>query len=128
MAGYITDVEKKTLDNNYFRKVLFTGPQSQLVVMSIEPGEEIGTETHDGVDQFIRIEAGRGKAVLNGKTHELHDGSAVVIPAGTEHNIINVSDTEPLKLYSIYSPPEHPDGTVHKDKAEADEYEKQQKH
>lgn len=125
MAGYITDVEKKTLENTNFREVLFTGPHSQLVVMSLEPGEEIGMETHDGIDQFIRVEAGRGKSVLNGKEHELHDGSAVVIPSGTEHNIINVSDTEPLKLYSIYSPPEHPDGTINKDKAAALEYEKE---
>jgi mannose-6-phosphate isomerase-like protein (cupin superfamily) len=93
--------------------------------MTLQPGEEIGTETHDGIDQFIRVEAGHAKSVLNGEEHELHDGSAVVIPSGTEHNIINVSDKAPLKLYSIYSPPEHPDGTVHKNKAEADEYERE---
>lgn len=124
MAGYLTDIEKKTLENTNFREVLFTGPHSQLVVMSLEPGDEIGTETHDGIDQFIRVEAGKGKSILNGEEHELHDGSAVVIPSGTEHNIINVSDTEALKLYSIYSPPEHPDGTINKDKAAAIEYEK----
>ena len=125
MAGYLTDIDKKTLENTNFRKVLFTGSHSQLVVMSLEPGDEIGMETHDGIDQFIRVEAGRGKSVLNGEEHELHDGSAVVIPSGTEHNIINVSDIEPLKLYSIYSPPEHPDGTINKDKAAALEYEKE---
>jgi len=125
MAGYITDIEKKTLENHYFREVLFTGPHSQLVVMSLAPGEEIGSETHDGIDQFIRVEAGQGKSVLNGEEHDLHDGSAIVIPSGTEHNIINVSETAELKLYTVYSPPEHPDGTIHKNKAEAEEYEKE---
>jgi len=124
MAGYVTDVERRTLDNEYFRDVLFTGPHSQLVVMSRRPGEEIGMETHDDVDQFIRFEAGQGKVVLNGKEHAVEDGSAVVIPAGTEHNVLNTSKSEALKLYSIYTPPEHPDGTVHKTKAEAVEYEK----
>lgn len=124
MAGFHTNIEKKTLSNGYFREVLFTGPHSQLVVMSLKPGEDIGMETHGDVDQFIRVEAGSGKAVLNGKEHILEDGSAVVIPAGVEHNVVNTSGTEPLKLYSIYSPPEHPHGTVHRDKAEAEEYEK----
>jgi mannose-6-phosphate isomerase-like protein (cupin superfamily) len=124
MAGFITNIEKKSLDNAYFREVLFTGPNSQLVVMSLKPGEDIGMETHGDVDQFIRVEAGSGKAILNGAEHSLSDGSAVVIPAGVEHNIVNSSKTEPLKLYSIYSPPEHPHGTIHKNKAEAEEYEK----
>jgi mannose-6-phosphate isomerase-like protein (cupin superfamily) len=124
MAGYVTDIERRTLENAYFRDVLFTGPHSQLVVMSLRPGEEIGMETHDDVDQFIRFEAGQGKVVLNGKEHAVEDGSAVVIPAGTEHNVVNTSKSEALKLYSIYTPPEHPDGTVHKTKAEAVEYEK----
>jgi len=124
MAGYHTDIEKKSLDNNYFREVLFTGPNSQLVVMALKPGEDIGMETHDDVDQFIRVEAGQGKAVLDGKEYPLQDGSAVVIPAGTEHNVVNTSSADPLKLYTIYTPPEHPDGTVHKTKAEAEEYEK----
>jgi len=125
MTGYISDIERKTLENSNFREVLFTGPHSQLVVMSIEPGDEIGLETHDGIDQFIRVEAGQGRAVLNGEEHDLADGSAVVIPSGTEHNIINISESESLKLYSVYSPPEHPDGTINKDKAEALEYEKE---
>ncbi len=125
MAGYLTNIEKKSLENEYFREVLFTGPHSQLVVMSIAPGEDIGMETHGDVDQFIRIEAGAGKAILNGKEHNLEDGSAVVIPAGTQHNIVNSSRSEPLKLYTIYSPPEHPHGTVHKNKAEAIAYEKE---
>jgi mannose-6-phosphate isomerase-like protein (cupin superfamily) len=120
MSGYFTDIEKKTLENNYFREVLFTGPFSQLVVMALQAGEEIGTETHDDVDQFIRVEAGHGKAILDGEEIELADGTAVVIPAGTEHNVVNISTTEALKLYTIYSPAEHPDGTVHKTKAEAD--------
>ena len=128
MAGYVTDIEKKTLQNEYFRQVLFTGPYSQLVVMAIAPGDDIGMETHDDVDQFIRVEAGAGKAVLNGEEHTLEDGSAVVIPAGTQHNIVNTSPSEPLKLYTIYTPPEHPDGTVHKNKAEAIAYEREHHH
>jgi len=124
MAGYVTDIERQTLENEYFREVLFTGPHSQLVVMSLRPGEEIGMETHADVDQFIRFEAGKGKVVLNGREQAVEDGSAVVIPAGTEHNVVNTSASEALKLYSIYTPPEHPDGTVHKTKAEAEEYER----
>lgn len=125
MPGYIVNIEKKSIANSYFREVLFTGPRSQLVVMSLAPGEDIGMETHDDTDQFIRVEAGKGKAVLDGSDYPLEDGSAVVIPAGTRHNIVNTSKTEPLKLYSIYSPPEHPDKTVHKNKAEAEAYEKE---
>lgn len=128
MAGYHTDIEKKTLANDYFREVLFTGPLSQLVVMALKPGEEIGLETHAKTDQFIRIEGGEGKAVLDGEEYDLKDGSAVVIPAGTEHNVINTSSTKALKLYSIYTPPEHPDGTIHKTKAEAEAYEREHHH
>lgn len=128
MAGYLINIEEKSLENDYFREVLFTAPHSQLVVMSLQPGEEIGLETHDDRDQFIRIEAGTGKAILNGEENELADGSAVVIPAGTEHNIINTSKVDALKLYTIYSPPEHPDGTIHKNKAEAEAYEKEHPH
>jgi mannose-6-phosphate isomerase-like protein (cupin superfamily) len=124
MAGYVTDIEQKTLGNRCFREVLFTGPHAQLVVMSLEPGEDIGLETHDHVDQFIRIEAGVGTAILDGQEHPLVDGAAVVIPAGTRHNIVNSSRVEPLKLYTLYSPPEHPPGTIHKTKAEAVEHEK----
>jgi len=126
MAGYLTNIEKKSLENEYFREVLFTGPHSQLVVMSLAPGEEIGLETHDDVDQFIRVEGGQGKAILNGEEHALEDGSAVVIPAGTRHNIVNTSVAESLKLYTIYSPPEHPQSTIHKSKAEALAYEREQ--
>lgn len=128
MAGYVTNIETKSLENGYFREVLFTGPYSQLVVMSLQPGEDIGMETHDDVDQFIRVEEGHGKAILDGEEHELEDGSAVVVPAGTRHNIVNSSRSEPLKLYTVYTPPEHPDGTVHRDKAEAVAYEKTHHH
>jgi mannose-6-phosphate isomerase-like protein (cupin superfamily) len=128
MAGYVTNIEQKTLDNEYFRDVLFTTAGMQLVLMTLRPGEEIGLETHDDVDQFIRVEAGTGKVTLNGEEHQLEDGSAVVIPRGTEHNVVNTSNDAPLKLYSIYTPPEHPDGTVHKNKAEADAYEQAHHH
>ena len=123
MAGYHADIEKITLRNEYFREVLFTGPHSQLVVMAIKPGDEIGQEIHNGNDQFFRIEAGKGKAVLAGKEFPLEDGMVVVVPAGVQHNIINTSANEMLKLYTIYSPPQHPEGTVHKTKAEADAHE-----
>ena len=123
MTGYHADIEKKTLENENFRKVLFTGPCSQLVVMTLKVGEEIGVETHFTNDQFFRIEAGKGKAILAGEEYPLDSASVVVVPAGTEHNIINTSPTESLKLYTIYSPAQHPDGTVHKTKAEADEHE-----
>ncbi|HPL62723.1 MAG TPA: cupin domain-containing protein [Syntrophales bacterium] len=121
--GYVVDIEKATKENSNFRKVLFTAPNSQLVVMCLQPGEDIGMEVHD-LDQFIRIEKGEGKAVLDGKEHSLEDDWAVVIPAGTGHNIINTGK-KPLKLYTIYSPPEHADGTVHKTRAEAMEAEKE---
>lgn len=119
MAGYVINIEEKTLQNEYFREVLFTGPHSQLVVMSLNPNEDIGMEVHDNVDQFIRIESGEGKAVLNGEEHIISDGSAIVIPAGTEHNIINTSADKKLKLYTIYSPPNHRDQTIHQTKEEA---------
>ena len=128
MAGYVINIEEKTLDNHFFREVLFTASRVQLVVMSLGPGEEIGLETHDDGDQFIRVEAGEGKAILDGEEHDLEDGSAVVIPAGVRHNIINSSQQQPLKLYTLYSPPEHPDGTINKDKAEALAYEKEHHH
>jgi mannose-6-phosphate isomerase-like protein (cupin superfamily) len=128
MAGYSINIEDKTLDNENFREVLYTGPHSQLVVMTLKPGEEIGLETHDDRDQFIRVEEGEGVAILGGQEYELEDGTAVVIPAGTEHNVINTSDDEKLRLYTVYSPAEHPDGTIHRTKAEADEYERTQHH
>jgi mannose-6-phosphate isomerase-like protein (cupin superfamily) len=118
MKGYATDIEEATLKNTDFRRVLYTGKNSQLVLMSLRPKEEIGEETHS-LDQFIRIEAGDGVAILDGVKHQLSDGTAVVIPAGTKHNVINNSATEELKLYTLYSPPEHKDGTVHKTKSDA---------
>jgi mannose-6-phosphate isomerase-like protein (cupin superfamily) len=105
MAGYFINIEKATMQNDNFRKVLNTAQHSQLVVMSLLPEEEIGTEVHD-LDQFIRFESGRGKVILDGKETEVEDDWAVVIPAGVEHNVINTSDSEKMKLYSIYSPPE----------------------
>lgn len=118
MSGYITNIEEKTLQNENFREVLFTGPHSQLVVMSLLPSEEIGMEVH-AVDQFIRIEEGKGKAILNGEEYTIEEDFAIVIPAGTQHNIINTSSEKRMKLYTIYSPPQHKDGTIHKTKAEA---------
>lgn len=119
MAGYVINIEEKSEQNDYFREVVFTGPHSQLVVMSLNPNEDIGMEIHDNVDQFIRIESGEGKAILNGEEHIIRDGSAIVIPAGTEHNIINTSADKKLKLYTIYSPPNHRDQTIHQTKEEA---------
>jgi mannose-6-phosphate isomerase-like protein (cupin superfamily) len=128
MSGYSINIEQTTLAGNNFREVLYTTQRSQLVIMTLQPGEEIGLEKHEGHDQFIRVEAGQGVAILDGEQHKLEDGVAVVIPAGTEHNVINTSGSEPMRLYTLYTPPEHPDGIVHATKAEADDYEKQHGH
>ncbi len=121
ITAYVGAIEKETLNNSYFRQVLFTGKHSQLVVMNLQPGEEIGNEVHPDVDQFFRIEEGNAKFVFNNKEeHVVGDGDAVIVPAGTYHNVINSSSAKTLKLYTIYSPPNHPDGTVHKTKAEAE--------
>ena len=122
MKGYISNIEEATKENSNFRKVLYTANLSQLVVMSLKPGEDIGMEVHNDTDQFIRIEEGRGKAILDGVETSIEDDFAVVIPAGTEHNIVNESDEE-MKLYTIYSPAHHRDGVVHatKEEAEADD-------
>lgn len=119
MKGYVTNIEEKSLANTYFREVLYTDERVQLVVMSLLPGEEIGAEVHD-LDQFIRVEQGVGKAVLDGVEHDLKDGSAVVVPKGANHNIINTSTSEQMKLYTLYAPPNHKEGTIHKTKVEAD--------
>lgn len=119
MVGYVGNIEKETLANNNFRRVVFTGKYSQLVVMSLLPNEEIGVEVHPTVDQFFRVDAGEGKVVMNREEHPIGNGDAIVVPAGTEHNVINTSASQPLKLYTIYSPPQHKDGTVHATKAEA---------
>lgn len=121
MNGYVIDLEKSTLANDNFRKVLYTAKYSQLVLMSLGKGEDIGEEIHE-LDQFIRIESGEGKAILNGQEYNLTDGSAVVVPAGVKHNIINIG-LVPLKLYTVYSPPEHKDGVVKATKQEALEQE-----
>lgn len=116
--GLVLDLESATMENENFRKVLFTALNSQLVVMSLKPGEEIGMEVHH-IDQFIKIESGAGKAVLNGEEFEIADGSAIVVPSGTEHNIVNESEIDEMKLYTVYSPPEHAEGTIHRTKEEA---------
>lgn len=118
MTGYVTNIERDTLANEDYRRVLFTGPNTQLVLMTLRPGEEIGLETHGGHDQFIRVEAGTGYVELDGERHELRDGSAVVIPSGARHNVVNSSEHDALRLYTLYSPPEHPDGTVQRTKAD----------
>lgn len=109
----VTNIESGTLENENYRKVIHTSKKLQVVLMSVS--DEIGEETHDDTDQFIRVESGKGQAILDGKVHDLSDGSAVVIPAGTKHNIVCTSD-DPLKLYSIYSPPHHPEDTVQKNR------------
>lgn len=118
MTGYCANIEELTLSNTYFRRVLFTAPHSQLVLMALQPGEEIGAEVHEDHDQFFRFEAGRGEIVIDGTTYQVSDGFAAVVPAGANHNVVNTG-AEVLKLYTIYSPAEHKDGTVHKTKAEA---------
>lgn len=120
MKGYITNIEKDTLENTDYRRVLYTGKNSQLVLMNLQPGEEIGNELHE-LDQFIRLEQGSAKVILNNEDeHEVEADFAIVIPAGTWHNVINTGDTE-LKLYTVYSPPEHKDGVVQPTKADEKE-------
>ena len=129
MTGFVGHIEKLTEKNKSFRQVLYTGKYAQLVVMCLQPGEEIGNEVHDTVDQFFRIEEGQAKFVFgSAEEHKVKAGDAVIIPAGTYHNVINTSKTEKLKLYTVYSPPNHPDGTIHKTKAEAEEAEKHEHH
>ena len=118
MQGHVTDIERDTLANEDYRRVLYTGPNLQLVLMTLAPGEEIGRERHEGHDQFIRVEAGTGEVLLDGKTLPLKDGSSVVIPSGAEHNVVNTSKREKLRLYTLYAPPEHKDGTIHHRKSD----------
>ncbi len=121
MTGFVGDIEKLTEENEYFRQVLFTGKFTQLVVMNLKPGEEIGNEVHNRVDQFFRIEEGEAKFIFNDREeHLVHAGDAVVVPAGTFHNVINNSNEKALKIYTLYSPPNHPDGTIHKTRDEAE--------
>ena len=118
MVGFVDNIEEKTEQNNFFRQVLYTGKHTQLVVMSLLPGEEIGMEVHPQVDQFFRIEEGRAKVIIDGEEHEVDEGFAIIVPAGSQHNVVNTG-SNPLKLYTLYSPPNHPDGTIHRTRAEA---------
>ncbi|MES2215762.1 MAG: cupin domain-containing protein [Patescibacteria group bacterium] len=118
MNGFVDNIEKLSLHNENFRKVLYTDKNSQLVLMSLLPGEDIGEEVHD-VDQFLRVEKGAGRAILNGIPHNIVDGSVIIVPAGTKHNIVN-DPSEPMKLYTLYMPPHHHDGVVHRTKADAE--------
>lgn len=123
MKGFNANIEKETLENENFRKVLYTGKNSQLVLMSLLVGEDIGMEVHEENDQFFRFEQGEGKCVIDGQEYALSDGVAIVVPAGAKHNIINTSKTEKLKMYTIYSPAHHKDGIVRATKKEAEENE-----
>jgi len=120
MKGFNANIEKEALENSNFRKVLYTGKHSQLVLMSLKPLEEIGMEVHTDNDQFFRFEKGTGKCLIDGNEYALTDGSVIVVPAGAQHNIINISETDDLKLYTIYSPAHHKDGVVRATKAEAE--------
>ena len=117
--GYTENIQKKTLENTNFREVLYTGAHMQLVVMSLKPLEDIGMEVHSNVDQFFRIEKGQAKVIMNGEEAILTDDMVAIVPAGVQHNVINTSNTEDLKLYTIYAPANHPEGTIHATKADA---------
>jgi mannose-6-phosphate isomerase-like protein (cupin superfamily) len=117
--GYTENIQKKTLENTNFREVLYTGAHMQLVVMSLKPLEDIGMEVHSNVDQFFRIEKGQAKVIMNGEEAILTDDMVAIVPAGVQHNVINISNTEDLKLYTIYAPANHPEGTIHATKADA---------
>lgn len=123
MKGYFANIEEETLSNSDFRRVLYTGKHAQLVLMSLPAGSEIGMEVHEENDQFFRFESGTGLVVIDGNNYQVSDGSAIIVPAGAEHNVVNTSQTEDLKLYTIYSPPHHKDGIVRatKEQAEADD-------
>jgi mannose-6-phosphate isomerase-like protein (cupin superfamily) len=120
MKGFKSNIEKDTQENNNFREVLYTAKHLQLVLMSLLPKEEIGMETHEKNDQFFRFESGQGKCIIDGNAYEVTDGDAVIVPAGAKHNVINTSNTEALKLYTIYSPPNHKNGIIRKTKKEAE--------
>lgn len=119
MKGFVDNIEKLTTENDHFRKVLYTGKHMQLVLMTLKPGEEIGAEVHEGHDQFFRVEAGNGEVIIDNERKPIQDDDAIIVPAGARHNVVNTG-TEPLKLYTLYGPPEHRDGVVHRSKAEAD--------
>lgn len=119
MSGFHTNIEEDTSNNTNFRKVIYTGSHMQLVLMSLKAGEEIGVETHTDVDQFFRFEEGEGKVVIDGQEYIVHEDDVVIVPAGSEHNVMNTG-SEDLKIYTIYAPANHPEGTIHASKAEAD--------
>jgi mannose-6-phosphate isomerase-like protein (cupin superfamily) len=119
MKGFVDDIEKLTVENTNFRRVLYTGRHLQLVLMTLKPGEEIGEEVHPDRDQFFRVEAGAGEVLIDGKRTPIEDDDAIIVPAGARHNVMNTGD-RPLQFYTLYGPPEHRDGTVHVTKAEAD--------
>lgn len=119
MKGYSANIEQLTMKNSNFRQILYTAEHTQLVLMCLMPGEDIGTEVHTENDQFFRFESGQGKVIIDGNEHKVGEGSAIIVPSGAEHNVINVSETEELKLYTLYSPPHHKDGIVRKTKKEA---------
>lgn len=112
MTGYVANIESLVAKNTFFRHVVYTGNFTQLVLMTLKPKEDIGMEVHEKTDQFFRVETGEGQVVMNGERHDFKDGDVIIVPAGTQHNIINTSASEPLKLYTLYSPPHHPDGTI----------------
>jgi mannose-6-phosphate isomerase-like protein (cupin superfamily) len=122
MKGFVADIEKLTEENTDFRRVLYTGKNVQLVLMSLKPGEEIGAEVHEDRDQFFRVEQGRGEVQIDGARTPVKSDDAIIVPAGARHNVVNTGD-EPLRLYTVYGPPEHKDGTVHVSKADADAHE-----
>jgi len=118
--GFVINIEKETLNNNNFRKVLYTSKHGQVVVMSLLPNEEIGMEVHETTDQFFRVDSGEGKVIIAGEEADISNGFAIVVPAGNQHNVINTSSKKPLKLYTIYMPPHHKDGIIHKTKNDAE--------
>ncbi len=120
MKGFVENIEQLTLDNTDFRRVLYTGKHLQLVLMTLQPGDDIGEEVHDGHDQFFRIESGKGEVLIDGSRHPVEDDDAVIVPAGARHNVTNTG-AAPLKLYTLYAPPEHKDGVIHPTKADASE-------
>ncbi|MFA5934406.1 MAG: cupin domain-containing protein [Candidatus Paceibacterota bacterium] len=120
MKGFVKNIEKETLENNNFRKVLYTSTYGQVVVMSLLPNEDIDMEVHEDTDQFFRVDSGEGKVIIDGEESIISDGFAVVVPAGSQHNVVNTSSDKSLKLYTIYMPPHHKDGVVHATKAEAE--------
>ncbi|MCS7201097.1 MAG: cupin domain-containing protein [Patescibacteria group bacterium] len=123
MKGFFANIERETLENENFRKVIYTSKYSQIVLMSLKPGEEIGEEIHPENDQFFRFESGQGKVIIDGNEYLVGDGDVVIVPVGAKHNVINISETEDLKLYTIYSPPHHKDGIVRATKEEAEKNE-----